>query len=123
MRFESSQVAWRRVATVDTSIGGVDVPAGTRIFLNFAAANHQQDVFADPDVFDIHRDRANHHISFGKGIHYCLGAGLARIEARIVLEEIARQLPSLRLVDGQQLAFFPNITFRGPEELYVEWDA
>jgi cytochrome P450 len=122
LRFESSQVAWRRIATQDTSIGGVEVPAGTRIFLNFAAANHQPEVFADPDVFDIHRDRANRHISFGKGIHFCLGAGLARMEARIVLEVIAERLPTLRLVEDQRLRFFPNITFRGPDELYVEWD-
>ncbi|MDF2731984.1 MAG: putative cytochrome hydroxylase, partial [Desertimonas sp.] len=100
LRFESSQVAWRRIATRDTSIGGTAVPAGTRIFLNFAAANHQPDVFADPDVFDIQRERANRHISFGKGIHFCLGAGLARIEARIVLEVLAERIPSLRLVDG-----------------------
>ena len=119
LRFESSQVAWRRIATRDTSIGGTAVPAGTRIFLNFAAANHQPDVFADPDVFDIQRERANRHISFGKGIHFCLGAGLARIEARIVLEVLAERIPSLRLVDGQHLTFFPNITFRGPDELLV----
>ena len=122
LRFESSQVAWRRIATRDTSIGDTEVPAGTRIFLNFAAANHQPDVFTDPDVFDIHRQRANRHISFGKGIHFCLGAGLARIEARIVLEVLAERVPSLRLVDGQRLTFFPNITFRGPDELLVEWD-
>jgi cytochrome P450 len=122
LRFESSQVAWRRIATRDTSIGGTAVPAGTRIFLNFAAANHQPDVFADPDVFDIQRERANRHISFGKGIHFCLGAGLARIEARIVLEVLAERIPSLRLVDGQHLTFFPNITFRGPDELLVEWN-
>ena len=122
LRFESSQVAWRRIATRDTWIGDTEVPAGTRIFLNFAAANHQPDVFTDPDVFDINRQRANRHISFGKGIHFCLGAGLARIEARIVLEVLADRVPSLRLVDGQRLTFFPNITFRGPDELLVEWD-
>jgi cytochrome P450 len=122
LRFESSQVAWRRVATRDTTIGAVEVPAGTRIFLNFAAANRQPNVFTEPNVFDIHRPAASHHISFGKGIHYCLGAGLARMEARVVLELLAARLPSLRLVDGQTLTFFPNITFRGPDELRVEWD-
>ena len=97
----------------DTSIGGVEVPAGTRIFLNFAAANHQPEVFADPDVFDIHRDRANRHISFGKGGFTSASAPGWRGWRRIVLEVIAERL-TLRLVEDQRLRFFPNITFRGP---------
>ncbi|MEO6651492.1 MAG: cytochrome P450 [Ilumatobacteraceae bacterium] len=123
LRFESSQVSWRRITTQPTTLGGVDLPAGTRVFLNFAAANHQPDRFAEPDEFDINRPNANQHISFGKGIHFCLGAGLARAEARITLEVLAQRLPSLRLVEGQTYQFFPNITFRGPERLQVEWDA
>jgi len=122
LRFESSQVSWRRVTTQPTTLGGVDLPAGTRLFLNFAAANHQPDRFEDPDTFDIHRPTANHHISFGKGIHFCLGAGLARMEARIALELLSERLPSLRMCAGQRLSFFPNITFRGPDDLFVEWD-
>jgi cytochrome P450 len=123
LRFESSQISWRRVTTCDTTLGGIELPAGTRLFLNFASANRQPDLFEEADVFDIHRPTPNRHISFGKGIHFCLGNGLARMEARIVLELLAAQLPSLRLVDDQQLEFFPNITFRGPERLWVEWDA
>jgi cytochrome P450 len=122
LRFESSQISWRRVTTQTTTLGGVELPAGTRLFLNFAAANHQPDLFDAPDTFDIHRPTANHHISFGKGIHFCLGAGLARMEARIALELLAERLPSLRMCEGQTLSFFPNITFRGPDRLYVEWD-
>ncbi len=122
LRYESSQVSWRRVTTKPTTLGGVDLPAGTRILLNFAAANHQPDVFPDAERFDIRRTGANRHISFGKGIHFCLGSGLARMEARIALELLAARLPSLRLVDGQRLDYFPNITFRGPSELHVEWD-
>ena len=122
LRFESSQISWRRITTQDTTLGGVDLPAGTRLFLNFASANHQPDLFDDPETFDIHRDRANRHISFGKGIHFCLGTGLARMEARIALELLSQRLPSLRLVDDQQLTYFPNITFRGPDALQLEWD-
>lgn len=123
LRFESSQVSWRRITTEPTTLGGVDLPAGTRVFLNFAAANHQPDLFEQPDTFDIHRANANRHISFGKGIHFCLGNNLARMEARIVVELLAQRLPSLRLVDDQELTYFPNITFRGPERLHVDWDA
>jgi len=100
----------------------MDLPAGTRLFLNFATANRQADVFEDPDVFNIHRGDAAKNISFGKGIHFCLGAGLAKMEAKIALELLSERLPSLRLVDDQEHTYFPNITFRGPEALHLEWD-
>ena len=123
LRYESSQIAWRRVTTKETTLGGVDLPAGTRIFLNFAAANRQPESFDDPNTFDIHRKNAARHISFGKGIHYCLGAGLSKMEARIALEVLTEKAPSLRLAEDQDLTVFPNITFRGPEALVVEWDS
>ncbi len=123
LRFESSQVSWRRITTQPTTLGGVDLPAGTRIFLNFAAANREPGLFEDPDTFDIHRPDANRHISFGKGIHFCLGSGLARTEARIALELLSQRLPTVRLVEDQVLEFFPNITFRGPEALHVAWES
>jgi cytochrome P450 len=122
LRFESSQISWRRVTTRPVTLAGYDLPAGTKIFMNFAAANRQPDLFADPDEFDIHRRNANRHISFGKGIHYCLGATLAKIEARIVVTSLASKVPGLRLVEGQRLIYSPNITFRGPQQLLVEWD-
>ncbi len=122
LRFNSSQISWRRITTEDTTLGGFDVPAGTRLYLNFASATHQGDLFPEPEVYDIHRAEANRHISFGKGIHFCLGNGLARMEARIMLELLAEKLPALRLVDGQDLEYFPNITFRGPDALHLEWD-
>ena len=122
LRYESSQISWRRITTQDTTLGGVELPAGTRLFLNFASANHEPELFEQPDVFDIHRPDANRHISFGKGIHFCLGSQLARMEARIALELLSQRLPTLRLVDDQSLTYFPNITFRGPEALRIAWD-
>lgn len=122
LRFNSSQISWRRITTRDTTLGGVEVPAGTAIFLNFASANRQGDIWDDPDRFDIHRPNANRHISFGKGVHYCLGAKFAKFETQTVIEIISQRLPSLRLVDGQNLGYFPNITFRGPVEILVTWD-
>lgn len=121
LRFNSSQISWRRITTRDTSIADVEVPAGTTVFLNFAAANRQRDVFCDPHDFDIRRPDANQHISFGKGVHYCLGAKLAKFEAKAVIEILTRRLPSLELVEGQEIDYFPNITFRGPTELHVTW--
>ena len=123
LRFESPQTSWRRVANTDTEVAGVKVPAGTNIFLSLAAANHQPDCFDDPGDFDIHRPNARNHISFGKGIHFCLGARLARLEATVALEVLTERIPSLRLVEGQSLERFANITFRGPRRLLVAWDS
>ncbi|MGB5759389.1 MAG: cytochrome P450 [Acidimicrobiales bacterium] len=123
LRFDSSQISWRRVTTRDTVLNGFEIPAGTGVFMNFAAANREPGLFDDPHRFDIHRNNARRHISFGKGIHFCLGANLARFEAAIVLEILAERIPSLRLVADQKITSFPNITFRGPERLVVEWDA
>ncbi len=122
LRFESPQTSWRRVTNHDTEIAGVKVPAGTNILLSLAAANHEPECFGDPDQFDIHRPDARNHISFGKGIHFCLGARLARLEAAVALEVLTKRVPSLRLVEGQSLERFANITFRGPKSLLVAWD-
>ena len=121
LRFNSSQISWRRITTRDTAIGGIDVPAGTAIFLNFASANRQSEIWVRPDSFDIHRPNANRHISFGKGVHYCLGAKFAKFETQTVIEIISQRLPSLRLLEDQTLSYFPNITFRGPTQLLLTW--
>jgi len=122
LRFESPQTSWRRMTNVDTTIAGVDIPAGTQVFLSLAAANHEPTLFDAPEQFDIKRKNARKHISFGHGIHFCLGARLARSEGIIALEALAERLPNLRLVEGQALDYSANITFRGPSKLMVEWD-
>ena len=122
VRFNSSQISWRRITTQDTVLGGIDVPAGTSVFMNFASANRQADIFAAPDTFDIHRANAAHNISFGKGIHFCLGAALAKLETQVVLEVLSQRIPSLRVVEDQVLTSSANITFRGPEKFLLEWD-
>lgn len=120
LRFNSSQISWRRLTTKDTTVGGYDVPAGTAIFMNFASANRQSDIWDNPDTFDIHRSNANMHISFGKGVHFCLGAKLAKFETQIMTEILAERIPDLRLREGHVPEYFPNITFRGPTTLQVE---
>jgi cytochrome P450 len=122
LRFDSSVIAWRRQTTQAVQIGGVAVPAGANLLLLFGSANRDPAVFADPEHFDIHRPNAEDHLSLGQGVHYCLGAPLARLEARVVLKELSARLPSLRLVPGQTLRFRPNTTFRGPLALLAEWD-
>ncbi len=122
LRFDSPQTSWRRMTRQDTQIAGVNIPAGTQVFLSLAAANHEPTLFDSPAEFDIKRKNARKHISFGHGIHFCLGARLARLEATIALEALCERLPSLSLVENQPLTYSQNITFRGPASLQVQWD-
>jgi hypothetical protein len=122
LRFDSPQTSWRRIATRNTRLGDIEIPAGTRIFLSLGAANHEEVLFPEPSTFDIRRANAGKHISFGHGIHFCLGSRLARLEGQIAIEALTERIPSLRLVPAQALSWSPNMTFRGPRELYVEWD-
>jgi cytochrome P450 len=123
LRFDPSVPAWRRVTTRPAALGGVELPLGAKLFLWLAAANRDAAVFAAPDLFDLDRANADQHLAFGRGLHYCLGASLGRLEARLAVEELARRFPRLRLVEGQQLTFHPNISFRGPQRLLVRTDA
>lgn len=114
LRFDPSVPVWRRVTTRPVTLGGVDLPQGAKLFLWLAAAGRDPSVFAQPESFDIGRSNADHHLAFGKGLHYCLGANLGKLETRLAIEELTRRFPRLRLADGQQLTFHPNISFRGP---------
>ena len=120
LRYDTSVPVWRRVTTRATTLGGMELPAGTKLFLWLAACNRDPAVFAEPDRFDLRRGDAHRALSFGKGAHYCLGAALGRLEAQLALEELTARHPRLRLEGGQRLRFHPNIAFRGPLELWVE---
>ncbi|MEM8906080.1 MAG: cytochrome P450 [Actinomycetota bacterium] len=122
LRHDSSVIAWRRVTTAPTELGGTSIPEGAKLLLLLGAANRDEAVFDDPDRFDVDRaDAGRRHLSFGWGKHYCLGATLAKVEVAVVLEELAARLPGLRLVEDQTLDFHPNVSFRGPRTLLVDW--
>jgi cytochrome P450 len=122
LRFDTSVPAWRRMATRTVEISGVEVPKEARLLLLLASANRDEEQFDEPDAFDIHRENAGKHLAFSQGIHYCLGAPLARLEARIAFELLTARMPDLRLApEDQTITFDPNISFRGPKELWVEW--
>lgn len=122
LRFNSAQTSWRRITTCDTEFRGYRLPKGTQVFMSLAAANHDPRLFERPDRFDIDRPNADRHIAFGRGIHICLGRLLAKVELRTVLELLIEKVPSLRLVIGQDLSYYPNFSFRGPATLYLDWD-
>jgi hypothetical protein len=123
LRLDSSVIAWRRRTKEATEIGGVAIPAGANLLLMLGSANRDPDMFPNPDTLDIRRGNAREHLSFGHGAHLCVGAPLARLQARVVLEEVSARLPSLELVPDSRLAFAPNVSFRGPLSLPVVWNA
>ena len=119
LRFDTSVPVWRRVTSRPVTLGGVQLPAGARLFLWLAAAGRDPAVFDVPGQFDLSRPNADQHVAFGKGLHYCLGANLGKLEAQLAIGELARRYPELALVTGQRLTFHPNISFRGPQSLLV----
>jgi cytochrome P450 len=121
LRFDSSVITWRRKAVQAVELAGVQIPEGANLLLALCSGNRDDAHFPDPEQFDIARENAKTHLSFGFGIHYCLGAPLARLELRVILEELTRRIPSLRLVPEQTWEFRPNTSFRGPAQLWVEW--
>jgi cytochrome P450 len=121
LRIGTPVFAWKRVTTGPARIGDTELPAGTKLLLLLGSANHDETVFPDPERIDLDRENASRHLSFGLGIHFCLGAPLARLEARVVLQELTRRLPSLHLVPGQRFTYPPNATFRGPASVAVRF--
>ena len=103
---------WRR-ATCDTELGGVTIPAESTLFLAFSSANRDEQVFAEPDTFDPMRENVRDHLAFGHGIHVCVGAGLARIEATSALRALANNVTALEVVDRDALRYGPSYGLRG----------
>jgi cytochrome P450 len=106
-----------RRTTIPVEIGGIAIPADSDLFFSFAAANRDPKKFADPDRFDIDRD-ASALLTFGGGAHFCLGAGLARMEARIVFEELFAAAHDFRLAEPVHWRI-NNPVVRAPEKLMV----
>jgi cytochrome P450 len=120
LRFDGPVLNHRRLAKVDTSIGGIDIPAGSRIMMCFAAADHDPTHFGDDaESFRVDRSEAELHLAFGKGAHLCLGAPLGRLETQITLELLTTMTPQMELVPDQDLQYSPNALFRGLRSLLV----
>jgi len=117
LRFESPSPTQARSVVTDVEHYGTTVPAGSAILLVTAAGNRDDRVFPDPDRFDIHR-KIDHHLAFGYGIHFCLGSHLARLEARVALEEVLKRFPSWD-VDWDHAVQAHTTTVRGWEQLPV----
>ena len=118
LRYESPVQLLSRVATEDVELSSHRVPAGDFLVLVVGAAHRDPDAFADPDRFDPHRNPK--HLAFGVGPHYCIGAGLARLEGQNVFEILLRRFPNLRLATDH-VEWRPYPIFRALKALPVEW--
>ena len=110
----------RRTATEDHELHGRHIAAGDQLLLMYASANRDPSAFDEPDRFDVTR-RHNLHVSFGFGTHFCLGASLARLEIRVMFEELLRRLPDLRLAPWADPRRQPSAFACGLKDLRVEF--
>jgi cytochrome P450 len=117
LRHDSPVQITGRTARTDVVVAGRRVPAGTRVTLLLGGANRDPEIFPDPARFDVTRGNARDHLAFSGGIHYCLGAGLARLEAVVGLRTLSERFPALR-VDGRPVRRDLR-TLRGFEHLPV----
>jgi cytochrome P450 len=117
LRFEPTGPHVARYMLQDFQAYGTTVPAGSAMLLLFGAANRDPARYENPDAFDIHRDNKA-HLTFGKGLHYCLGANLARLEGRVALDEMLNRFPEWD-IDYDTLVPAPTSTVRGWERLRI----
>jgi cytochrome P450 len=117
LRFESPIKGPFRLALRDTLLGGVEIPMGSVLMAMNGAANRDPRVFEDPDRFDAKRPNVRRNIAFGHGTHFCVGANLARAEARISFERLLARLDDVRLVDPSALSYAPSFLIRGLNDL------
>ena len=116
LRYVGPVQATSRIATRDIEVGGVTVPKGKNALVVVTAANHDPEVFPDPERFDITRDFGSPHVAFGQGVHFCLGANLARLETQIAVRALVERFPNLQLTDAP-LEWGDNLILRGLKEL------
>jgi cytochrome P450 len=117
LRCESPLQLSSRRASEDLEIGGRRIAAGERVLLSFGASGRDPAQFADPDRFDVERADAS-HLAFGHGVHYCLGAALARVETAAFLEGLLNRYPRLTL-KTEEPRWAPSVSLRALEELWI----
>ena len=111
-----------RIATEDTELGGVAIPAGSALLLRYGSGNRDEDLFENPDKFDVTRKNARRHVAFGQGIHVCLGMNLSRKEMYTAFPIILDRLKNMRFSEKNDFNYSPNVLLRGLDSLNIEFD-
>ena len=122
LRLESPAQGLFRTTTRQVELAGVTLPKGARLMVHFGSANRDREHFGRADEFDPSRPELGRHLAFGKGIHFCIGAPLARLELRIALPLLLRRLPNLRLAPDDAIAREPIFFARGFARLPLVWN-
>lgn len=117
LRFEPPIQRVRRAATSDTNLRGAEIAAGEAVIVVLSSANRDAAVFSDPDSYTLNRDFDRPHFAFGRGVHFCLGAPLARLEAPIAIEALTSRFPRLEFAPGYEPRWIPTINLRRVSEL------
>ncbi|WP_284743800.1 cytochrome P450 [Amycolatopsis sp. RTGN1] len=118
LRLEPAAAVVDRYATRDVSLAGASIARGDLVTVSLTAANRDPAVFADPDVFDVHRPNLRKQLAFAHGPHFCLGADLARLETRIAVETVLDRLPGIALAEP---AVPSGLVFRKPAAVHARW--
>ncbi len=100
LRFSPPVMQFCRTATENVTLRGAEIAKGDKVYMSYISANRDEDVFDDPERFDILRPNADKHLAFGTGAHFCLGASLARLQLRCILSELYTRLPDIALADA-----------------------
>jgi cytochrome P450 family 142 subfamily A polypeptide 1 len=119
IRYATPILNMRRTVTVDHDVHGQRLCAGDQVLVMYGAANSDEREFEEPERFDVTRRRGS-HVAFGFGTHFCLGANLARLELRVMFEELLSRLPHFALVPGYEPEFAPGYFTRTLKELWIE---
>ena len=115
-----TQGMWR-ILTKDAELGGVQLTKGQRIIIVFASANRDEALYDNPDEFDPMRDHLRDNLAFGKGIHFCLGANLSRLEGKVAAEELSKRIDTITLSESNKYQYFPSFMLRGLTDLDIEF--
>ncbi len=118
LRLEPPTHGLYRTAMKDVQIGGADIPAGAQVCILFASANDDDEMFPCPREFDMGRENLGRHLTFGAGIHRCIGAALARMEIKIAAQEIIKRLDNIRLaISADEITYLPTLATQTLERL------
>ena len=117
-----TQGMWR-ILTKDAELGGVQLTKGQRIIIVFASANRDEALYDNPDDFIPMRDHLRDNLAFGKGIHFCLGANLSRLEGKVAAEELSKRIDTITLSESNKYQYFPSFMLRGLTDLDIEFTA